>query len=914
MKVSHKIIAWLAGAFLLIALGVALSFWTYRQIEEAASVRQHTNTVLNSAKNFLSALQDAETGQRGYLITGDEAFLQPYLAVRNSLSGSLAELRRLTLLSAAQKHMDTLAPYLDTKLANMSAAVELRRNHHMTAMAAAQLLRHSVQGKRLMDTIRVEMDSFILLEEDLLQQREAEFKASMHHLFSLIIVTSVLTLLFALAFIWLLYREMQQRLKNLVHLETLHLLEIQEEINNQLLRYNLDLQLSEERLAVTLNAIGDAVIATDAEARVTLLNPLAEKLTGWTQANASGRPVEEIFNIINKQTRLPALLTVMNTLKQGTTQCLANSIVLIATDGSECDIADSCAPIRDRDDKVIGAVLVFRDVSAEFKGQQDLRDSAAQIQAILNTVVDGIITLQDRDGIIETVNPAVLRMFGYTDAELIGQSFSLLIPELELYQRNSSLEYYSASDDERASGLGREVTGRRKNDSIFPMEIAVSEMWLNGQRYFTAILRDVSVRKQVEAERQHLVEVLQDNNDELEHAKTVAEKANLAKSEFLSNMSHELRTPLNAILGFAQLLEAGSPPPTATQNIRVQHILKAGWYLLELIDEILDLAVIESGKVALTQAPVSLNEVMRECLTIIQPQADQHGIRINIAPFSPACFANADRTRVKQVLINLLSNAIKYNSKHGTVEITCSRSSAETIRISIKDSGAGLPAEKLAQLFQPFNRLGQENGHEEGTGIGLVVTKQLVELMGGTIGVESTVGVGSEFWITLLGDEKAQLDACTETAAEVALPSLRYVADNTALRSLLYVEDNPANLLLVEQVIERYPHIHMLSARDGQQGIALARAQLPEVILMDINLPDISGVEALQRLRQDPATMHIPVIALSANAMQHDIETAREAGFSSYLTKPVKLNELLDALNDILQIYETDSSNTGGLP
>jgi len=955
-----------------------------------------------------------------------------------------------------------------------------------------------------------------------------------------------------------------------VEAEQQHLLEIQEETNKQLQRANVTLQVSEEKLTVTLNSIGDAVIATDAEARVTLLNPLAEQLTGWTQAEATGLPVNEIFHIINKETRLPATIPVMETLAHGTIQGLANHTVLIARDGSECDIADSCAPIRDRDGQVLGAVLVFRDVTGEYAVQLALRDSAAQIQTILNTVVDGIITLHSIGGIVETVNPAAERMFGYTAAELIGQSFSLLIPELDRDQRNGngSLEYYSASDEARAIGLGREVMGRRKNGSIFPMEMAVSEMWLGGQRYFTGILRDITARKQAEeallkagalqsaifnsanfssiatdakgviqifnvgaermlgytaaevmnkitpadisdpqeviarakalsveletpiapgfealvfkasrgiediyeltyirkdgsrfpavvsvtalrddqnaiigylligtdntarkqveeqlrwteesfrlmvesvtdyaivmlnpegrvvswnsgaqrikgysteeivgqhfsrfyppediergtpqrdldvvtangrfedegwrvrkngsafwanvvytairdqsgnlrgfakltrdlTERKRLDQVLQDKNAELENAKSAAEKANLAKSDFLSSMSHELRTPLNAILGFAQLLEAGPPPPTAAQIVRLHQIIKAGWYLLELINEILDLAVIESGKLSLSREPVSLIDVIHECQAMIEPQAQQRDIKLTFLPFDHSWFANADRTRVKQVLINLLSNAIKYNREHGTVEVKCMASTPERIRISIKDSGAGLSPEKLAQLFQPFNRLGQETGAEEGTGIGLVVTKQLVELMGGTIGVDSTVDVGSEFWIDLIRDVTPQL-AAGHTMPEELAPQAQ---GHAALRTLLYVEDNPANLMLVEQIIESHPQVRMLSARNGNLGIALARAHLPDVILMDINLPGISGIQALKILREGPVTAHIPVIALSANAMFRDIEKGLEAGFFRYLTKPIKINEFMNALDDALEFSETALTN-----
>ena len=394
-------------------------------------------------------------------------------------------------------------------------------------------------------------------------------------------------------------------------------------------------------------------------------------------------------------------------------------------------------------------------------------------------------------------------------------------------------------------------------------------------------------------EAHELAEKLQATQAQLEHAKLAAEKANRAKSTFLSNMSHELRTPLNAILGFAQLLEVGSPPPTPTQSVRLQQITQAGWYLLDLINEILDLAVIESGTLSLSHESVSLIEVMRECEAMIEPASQQHGIQISFLPFDLECHVWADRTRVKQVLINLLTNAIKYNREQGTVEVRCSLATSERLRITVKDSGKGLPPHQLAQLFQAFNRLGQDAGPEEGTGIGLVVTKQLVELMGGTIGVESTVGVGSEFWIEL------NIYQIPPLAEGNALPVERapQALENMALRTLLYVEDNPANLMLIEHIIEEHPQISMLSARDGNQGIALARTYLPDVILMDINLPGMSGYDALKVLRNDPTTAHIPVIALSANAMPRDIAMGLEAGFFNYLTKPIKVNAFLEALD-----------------
>ncbi|HEX5364877.1 MAG TPA: CHASE3 domain-containing protein, partial [Gallionella sp.] len=371
VNTTRKIIVWFSAATLLVALGMTASFWAFSQMKEAAEARKHARIVIISAGEWLSALKDAETGQRGYLLTGDEAFLEPYLAVKSILAPRLEALRQITRIPAADKHLDAIAPLMEKKLAEMSQAIALRRNHDMAAVLA---IVGGGQGKLLMDAIRAEMHDVIQIEEDMLAQRDAEFQSKMLRLFILIVTASLFTLLLALAFAWMLYRESRQRLKNLVHQETQHFLRIQEETNKQLQQTNVSLQISEEKLAVTLDSIGDAVLTTDAEGRITLLNPLAEQLTGWTQAAAAGHPVEHVFQIINKETRHPATIPVMSTLTHGTIQGLANHTVLIARDGSECDIADSCAPIRDRAGQVIGAVLVFRDVSREYAVQRALND------------------------------------------------------------------------------------------------------------------------------------------------------------------------------------------------------------------------------------------------------------------------------------------------------------------------------------------------------------------------------------------------------------------------------------------------------------------------------------------------------------------------------------------------------------
>jgi PAS domain S-box-containing protein len=415
-------------------------------------------------------------------------------------------------------------------------------------------------------------------------------------------------------------------------------------------------------------------------------------------------------------------------------------------------------------------------------------------------------------------------------------------------------------------------------------------------RLLRMVLADVT-------ERNRLEQLLQDKNFELERARRQADKANQAKSDFLSSMSHELRSPLNAILGFAQLMDSGSPPPPPAQKARIEHILQAGWHLLALINEILDLALIESGKLALVLEPLSLPEVLLDCQMMVEPQAQQRGLSLHFPVLEAPCQVLADRTRLKQVLVNLLSNAIKYNREGGQVTVCCHTvpmqgAPGQRLRISVHDTGQGLAPEKIAQLFQSFNRLGQESSAVEGTGIGLVVSKRLVELMQGEIGVSSTVGTGSEFWIELALATPAA--PALAMAATPEPPGLRPAQGSTP-HTLLYVEDNLANMALMEALIERRPGLRLLGAPDGLQGVAMARAHLPAVILMDINLPGLSGLQAMALLRADPATARIPVLALSANAMPGDIASGLAAGFLRYLTKPIQLPQFMAALDLALQ-------------
>ena len=523
----------------------------------------------------------------------------------------------------------------------------------------------------------------------------------------------------------------------------------------------------------------------------------------------------------------------------------------------------------------------------QLKLDQRLRDQQFYTRSLIESNIDALMTT-DPAGIITDVNKQMEALTGSTRDELIGSPFKSYFTDSARAEAGIKL----VLSDKKVTDYeltARARDGKKTLVSYNATTFHDRDRTLQG---VFGVARDVTERKRFE-------QALQETNVELESAKSAAEKANLAKSDFLSGMSHELRSPLNAILGFAQLMDTASPPPSDMQKESITQILQAGWHLLKLINEILDLSVVESGKVSLSLEPVSLPEVLLECQTMMEAQAQQRGIVMTFPQFKQPSFIWADQTRLKQIVINLLSNAIKYNQASGQVTVDYTVMSSECIRISFKDTGAGLSPEKIAQLFQPFNRLGQEAGIVAGTGIGLVVTKQLVELMDGVMGVDSTVGQGSVFWVELRSTPAPELKV---TAPEEAAPKLAIKPIDAPQKILLYIEDNPANMRLVERLIDRRTDIKLLKAVDGLQGIALARASLPDVILMDINLPGISGIDALKVLQEDASTAHIPVVAISANAMSRDIEVGRQLGFFRYLTKPIVVEEFMSTLDLALRL------------
>jgi len=647
------------------------------------------------------------------------------------------------------------------------------------------------------------------------------------------------------------------------------------------------------------NSANFSCIATDANGVIQIFNVGAERMLGYAAADVMNQitpaDISDPQEVIARAAALSAELDTPITPGFEALVFKASrgiediyELTYIRKDGSRLPALVSVTALRDAQENIIGYLLIGTDNTARKRVEaeqaqldQRLRDQQFYTRSLIESNIDALMTT-DPHGVISDVNKQMEALTGCTRDELIGTPFKSYFTDPERAQA----AIMSALREGKVTNYELTAHARDGKETVVSYNATTFHDRDHKLQGVFAAAHDITERKQFEYE--------------LESAKAIAEKANLAKSEFLSRMSHELRTPLNAVLGFAQLMASDTPPPSAMQKMSIDQILQAGWYLLRLINETLDLAMIESGKVTLSQEAMSLTDVLQDCRAMIEPQAHKRGIQVSFPHFDNILYIHADRTRVKQVIINLLSNAIKYNRINGTVVVECEMTCKNRVRVSVTDTGAGLAQTQLAQLFQPFNRLGQESSTSEGTGIGLVVTKQLVELMDGVIGVESSVGIGSVFWVELPASSAQAM--VFDDSVQANTDELRNVtAPETAKRTLLYVEDNPANLVLVEQLIARRSDLRLLSAIDAPLGIELACAKQPDVILMDINLPGISGFDALQILRQDPATAHIPVIALSANAIPHDIESGLEAGFFSYLTKPIVVRDFMNALDVALR-------------
>lgn len=640
---------------------------------------------------------------------------------------------------------------------------------------------------------------------------------------------------------------------------------------------NRELEMAVHANDLIMKNSRDVICTVDEAGRFTTVSAASEAVWGYCPAELRGRPY---LDLVYPEDR-PKTIEIAEAMMAGSPVTEFENRC-VRKDGSLINVLWSA--YWSEADKTMFAVA--HDNTVHKQAEEALRESEARFascaertERIVATAHDAFIGM-DAAGLITDWNPQAETTFGWSAEEAIGRPMhELIIPPKFREMHVRGIKHFLATGNGPVLNKRIEFPALHRDGRELPIEVTISPIPVGDTFMFSAFLRDVSNRKRAE--------------EKITAAKEEAERANRAKSEFLSRMSHELRTPMNAILGFAQLLALEDLSPEQREGLG--HIMGGGELLLKLINEVLDISRIEAGRLSLSREPVEIAEVLREIIHLMKPLAAAARVRLDL-PQVGTTYVLADRQRLRQVLINLVSNAIKYNRAGGSISLACEVSNVRA-RISVRDTGIGIPNEHLEQVFSPFERLGVEQGEIEGTGLGLTVTKRLVEAMEGTIGVESRVGEGTTFWV-----EFALTESPLARSAEGRPPSEIEAVIWGEGGTVLYVEDNFSNLKLIESLFRLRPALKLIAARDGKSGLQMAREQLPVLILLDLNLPDMNGRDVLTKLRTEPMTSAIPVVALSADATPGQIDRLMRAGAADYLTKPINVQKFLEVLDRTLHI------------
>jgi PAS domain S-box-containing protein len=634
---------------------------------------------------------------------------------------------------------------------------------------------------------------------------------------------------------------------------------------------------SQERYAELLDAAPDAMVVAGEDGTITLVNRQTELLFGYARTEMVGKSVDLL---IPEPLRRGHARHVRDFFASPRTRSMGSGLDLFGQrkDGTRIPIEVSLSPLRRGEEWSVSAAI--RDISERRQMEAAAKLAADRLQSAVESIEDAFVLFDAEDRLVQC-NSAYRRLLGdAVTGPLAGRTYEEILDAW-------SKDFASSNDEESARFKERRMAERGQS-------VAVFEMRTRDGRSLRIMDRRTPEGGMVTTTWDLTEHVRRE--DELREARAAADVASAAKSEFLSSMSHELRTPLNAILGFAQLLQRDKKEPLPERHKgRVEQILIGGEHLLRLIDDVLDLARIEAGRVSISTEPVGVEEVLEQVKTTLRPAADRAGVPIDIAPM-PAGAATilADRTRFSQILMNYGSNAIKYNRPEGSVTFVVSRPSPERLRVTVADTGSGIPLDKQHKLFQPFQRAGQETGPIEGTGIGLAISKRLAELMRGSVGFRSVPSEGSEFWVEL----PLHVPASAPDEASAGVETARLHGERRGV--IVYVEDNPANVTFMRDLLGSFEGIELVTAPSAELGVELALSRQPDAIIMDINLPGMSGLDALHALRQHPKTKDIPVIALTAAASERDRQRGEQAGFYRYLTKPVNVAELEAALEALL--------------
>ncbi len=627
-----------------------------------------------------------------------------------------------------------------------------------------------------------------------------------------------------------------------------------------------------------IDAAPDGVVVCDQAGTIVLINAETERMFGYARDELLGQRIDLLIperarsqhgRHLSSYTGAPRLRPMG----------IGMELTGLRKDGSEIPVEISLSPIRTERGMLVTAGI--RDVTERRVLERDNRRANAYLVSAVDSVRDAFALFDEHDRVI-MVNSTARQLFAATGGAIIGRPFA------ELLDVSLRAGVFDFSNESREALYERWMTYHRAPSGTLEVRTGTG-------RY----LRVTDNRTAEHGTVSTIADVTDDvqRSDELRTSRETAEAASAAKSEFLSSMSHELRTPLNAILGFAQLLERDRKQPLSERQIeRLRHVLRGGEHLLRLIDDVLDLSRIEAGRIMVSPEPVDIRAVIDEVITTLEPMASRAAVTIQRDPLPAVPRIIADRTRIAQILMNFGSNAIKYGRQGGYVEFLLGQPDPATVRITVVDNGIGIPADKRDKVFEPFQRAGQEAGPIEGTGIGLTITKRLAELMKGRVGFTSEVDRGSAFWVEI----PVHRQPTSEAAPQRTQPTTSLLAITALRHKVVYIEDNPSNIAFMRDLMEDLPSVELITAPTAEIGIELVRSHLPRVVIMDINLPGMSGFDAVQRLREWSETQGIPVIGLSAAALVKDTTRAKDVGFYRYLTKPVKVAELTQALEELL--------------
>ena len=853
MEMGNRLI--LTGFVIATAILGFVGWQSYRntaRFAEASEWRKHTYEVLRNLDETVARLVDAETGQRGYLLTGVDAYLEPYRAAIKNIDQTIGRLKSLTSDNPnQQKRIQILEPLVGEKLAELQQTIDLRKNN---GLAAANRVVLEGSGKQAMDQIRAIIAEMANEEEDLLKLRMQKANESVASSVRTILTGTLLSISLLVLCFGLLQRELSERKK------------AQEALSK-----------SEKWFSTTLSSIGDAVIATDMNGAVTFMNSVAQSLTGWSQAEATGKSMDLVFDIVNKETRRPVENPVKKVFREGKIVGLADHTLLLSKDGKEFDIEDSSAPILTNTGEGFGVVLVFRDITEMKWAEEETKRQKELLQLILGSIADGVV-VADSNGKFLLFNAAAEQVLGVgaTDAtpDQWSDRYGSYLPDAVTLYPPNELPLVRAMRGETVDAVEVFICNAKVPDgrllSITGSPLKDENGTLRGG---VVVFHDITLQKRAK--------------EALVRAKEEAERASNFKDQFLSTMSHELRTPLNAVLGFSDLL---ADERYGTLNDRQQryvgHINTGGKHLLKLISDILDLSKIEAGRMELALEDVTVASAFAEVTSALYPLAEKKSQAL-LQQVEPNLHVRADAMRFKQVLMNLAGNAIKFTPEGGRIELAA-RQVDNQVRVEVRDNGPGIPPEQQQRIFEAFFRLAQTGNATEGTGLGLAITARLVELHRSKLEIESKPGDGTCFYFLLpvlvfALDEPAQTTKATPRAGKTP--------------RILIVEDNAATGQLIQSQLTSSGY-ETLRCDQPERATEMAAEHQPDAITLDLLMQPVHGLEVLLQLKNDPRTSNIPIIVVTI-VDQPGIGTA--LGADEYLVKPVDKATLLAGVERCLR-------------